>query len=49
MSRRNIKISDDVYQRHKARKDYYGLTWENYLDAGCPDIPLGELEDHDDE
>lgn len=42
MARKNIKISTKVYQRHSERKDYYGLTWEKYLDAGCPEIPEDE-------
>ena len=39
MARRNLKIGEKAYQRHSERKEYYGLTWEQYLDAGCPDIP----------
>lgn len=42
MARKNLKIGTDVYERHRERKEYYGLSWEEYLDAGCPEIPTDE-------
>lgn len=39
VARRNLKISEEAYQRHSERKEHYGLTWDEYLDAGCPEIP----------
>lgn len=39
MARRNIKLGEEAYQRHSSRKEYYGLTWEQYIDAGCPEVP----------
>jgi len=42
MTRKNLKISEEWYNRHEPRKDYYGLSWEKYFDAGCPDIPADD-------
>jgi len=39
MPRKNIKVGADVFHRHKERKEYYNLSWEDYLDAGCPTLP----------
>lgn len=39
MARKNIKVGEGVFQRHKQRKEHYNLSWEEYLDAGCPTIP----------
>jgi len=34
-----IRLNDSVHGRHKRRKEHYGLTWDEYLDAGCPQLP----------
>lgn len=39
MTRKNIKVGVDVFKRHKQRKEYYNLSWEEYLDAGSPRLP----------
>jgi len=39
MARKNIKVGGETFRRHKRRKQHYGLSWEEYLDAGCPTLP----------
>ena len=38
MSRANIKLPREDYERHKTRKDELGMTWSEYLDAQAPDL-----------
>lgn len=44
-SRKNLKLGSDAYDRHVRRKEYYGLTWEQYMDAGCPTIPADKNQE----
>jgi len=42
MARKNIKVGPVAFRRHQRRKLYYDLSWEEYLDAGCPTLPEDE-------
>lgn len=38
MSRGTIKLPEDEYERHNARRKEMGLTWGEYIDGQAPDM-----------
>jgi hypothetical protein len=39
MARKNIKMNEVTWHMHNERRQYYGLSWAEYMDAGCPRVP----------
>lgn len=38
MARKTIKLPEDDYERHNARRQEMGLTWAEYIDGKSPDL-----------
>ena len=36
-TRANIKVGREFYERHNARREELGVTWEEYIDSQAPD------------
>lgn len=38
MSRKTLKLPEEDYERHNARRKEMGLSWAEYVDGQAPDI-----------
>lgn len=38
MSRKNIKLPEEKYEKHNERRQELGLTWAEYIDGQSPDL-----------
>lgn len=38
MSRKNIKLPEEEYDRHNERRQEMGLTWSEYINGESPDL-----------
>ena len=38
MTRKNIKLPEEEYEKHNERRQEMGLTWAEYIDGQAPEL-----------